>query len=143
MTAAVDIKRPWCLTDPAAIEWVHRIYSMTEADGSALVEGLGTPRLDRKGQHGISDNCYVADRLLDWMVDAGWIEPLAYNPSLSQRFFGVGGRAPGRGPRKPFWRASHTYAQEWRFRANQDSPGLAEFVRENIYWLTNPLVSRG
>lgn len=123
------LPRPWYLTDPATRDWVHRIYSVLEADGSALVEGLGTPNPERRGISGIADNCYLADKILDWMVDEKWIEPVSYNPSRSQRFFGVGGRASGRSPRNPIWRGSHTYPQEWRYRVVQDSPGLKAFIQ--------------
>jgi hypothetical protein len=126
------MREPFYLTDPAVRDWLHRIYSVLEADGSALVQGLGSPNPERRSGHGIPDNCYAADRLLDWFVDNGWIIPVSYNPSREQRFFGVGGRAPGKTQRKPEWRKSHTYPQEWRYRANLESEGLIRFVRRIV-----------
>lgn len=120
---------PYYLADPATQDWLVRIFNMAEADGSDLVMGLGTPNPKRRGVAGLSDNCRTADTILDWLVDNGWIKPLSYNPSREQRFFGVGGRAPGHTPRKAVWRGSHTYPQEWRFEVNRDSPDLVDFVR--------------
>lgn len=120
----------WVLADPAVRDWLSRICQLSEADGSELVTGLGTPHQGRPGRVGLSDNCRVADTVLDWLVDEGWIKPLSYSPSDSQRFFGVGGRGPGHTPRNPVWRGSHTYPQEWRFRSNPDSSGLRTFLEE-------------
>ncbi len=115
---------------PATKDWIHRLYSLGESDGSKLVEDLGSPR---EGKPGLSDNCSTADRILDELVDRGCIIPVRYNPSQSQRFFGVGGRPPGR-MAKPNsqWRGSHTYPQEWRFRANYDSLGFLEYLGVRI-----------
>ncbi len=121
----------WLLSDPGARDWVHRIYSLGSQRGSDLVEALGRPNPERRSGAGLSDNCALADRLLDWLVDNGWIEPVCYDPSICQRFFGVGGRAPGRNPRAPKWRASHTYPQEWTFHIGT-SRAIGDYVRRRI-----------
>lgn len=107
-----------------ARDWIHRIYSLLEMHGSRLAEDLAAQR--------IGDNCRLADEILDRLVDDGWIDPLTYSPTASQKFFGVGGRGPGVKHRSPAWRGSHTYPQEWRFRARLDSDGLNAFVRTQM-----------
>lgn len=94
--------------------------------------GLGTPHPERRSKTGLSDNCATADRILDWLVDNGWIIPVSYNPSREQRFFGVGGRSSSYRPKKPVWRGGHTYPQEWRFKVNQENEDLLAYIRQPL-----------
>lgn len=73
------------------------------------------------GRSGMPDNCRTTDQILNVLVDAGWLKPLKYAPSLEQTFFSVGGRSVRKQFKSPQWRSSHTYAQEWSYEPNLES----------------------
>lgn len=85
-------------------DWLHRLYAHGAAHGGELVESWR-----------VADNVSTTCRVLDALVDEGWIIPHEKSaPTLEMVFFGVGGRAPGTKSRGGRWRASHTYACEFR-----------------------------
>ena len=100
-------------------DWLHRCYSTNGAHGAALVEAWLC-----------ADNVSRSCRVLDQLVDAGWLLPGEFStPSFEMTFFGVGGR-PGGVKSKGEWRASHTYACEFHFTPNYDSADFMAWLRE-------------
>jgi hypothetical protein len=100
-------------------DWLHRCYSTSFSHGSQLVESWK-----------VADNVSRSCRVLDQLVDVGWIKPFEYaTPSFEMTFFGVGGRPPGV-KSKGKWRASHTYACEFGFEPNYDNADFMDWIRQ-------------
>lgn len=100
--------------------WLHRCYSTSFAHGSQMVETLLQ-----------ADNVATSCRVLDALVDRGWIIPQQKaTPSREMTFFGVGGRPPGVKTKGKLWRASHTYAVEFGFEPNYDNEEFMKWIRK-------------
>lgn len=97
---------------PEVRTWLEYCEGTLLAGGWQLVEAIG--------RAGRSDNCRSADEVLKECERRGWILKGKYDPSVSQVFFGVGGRQPGRAPK------GHTYPQE---HAWTPLPALTEYLR--------------
>lgn len=105
---------------PAVKDWLHRCYSRGFAHGGDLVESWR-----------IADNVSQSCRVLDALVDRGWLTPCeAATPTREQVFFGVGGRRPGINTRGQKWRASHTYSIEFGYEPNLDCGEFMEWIRK-------------
>lgn len=107
------------LATPAVRDWLCRCYSTSFAHGSQLVETWL-----------VGGNVSQACKILDELVDRGWIKPFpTATPSREMVFFGVGGRRGGINTTGKKWRESHTYACEFGFEPNYDSEELMSWVR--------------
>lgn len=98
--------------------WLHKLYSTGFAHGFELVESWR-----------VADNVATSQRVLDALVDEGWITPHpTATPTKEMVFFGLGGRPPGVQTRGKKWRASHTYSVEFGFYPNLDCPEFLEWL---------------
>lgn len=103
-------------------DWLHRCYSTSFAHGSQLVESWR-----------VADNVAQSCRVLDALVDAGWIIPFEKaTPTREMVFFGVGGRSPGVNSKGQKWRASHTYACEFGYAPNYDNPLFMKWIQGKL-----------
>lgn len=74
--------------------WLEECRGRGYLEGSKLAHMLGSPH---EGRPGLPDNVSAADEFLKAAVDEGLLRKLKHNPSVEQRFFGVGGRTVKKG----------------------------------------------